>query len=317
MNRTFPMPPRSPFATHLSGSARETELRIRNIFQWKRLRPPVWLMALVGAIILLCGSLVSCQWQAQDMSLPADTQHHGARETHMEAPVLTGSGEGATDGSEVLSQPEADDPPMPDGSAQAPGETVFPAGTDAAQALKAVLEGSASFYLAGGWNTTSEPEWYMLDQLNTFLFFGSPLAAAPQSFAIADLDGDGAPEAVVLPDQHSGPMLSLHFHDGRVYGYYEVIRGMSDLKADGTFSFSNSSAAGGIGRRLFPADPAVQAPPSWDTQVIAAMEEDGRYYLNSREVSQQDYADACARQDAKEDARWYSFTPEDIAAALG
>ena len=27
--------PRSPFATALSGSAKETELRIRSIFQWK------------------------------------------------------------------------------------------------------------------------------------------------------------------------------------------------------------------------------------------------------------------------------------------
>lgn len=61
MNRIPSVPPRSPFATHLSGSARETELRIRNMFQWKKKRPPVWLMALTGTAILLCGSLVSCQ----------------------------------------------------------------------------------------------------------------------------------------------------------------------------------------------------------------------------------------------------------------
>ena len=59
MNRTSL--PISPFTTALSGSARETELRIRNMFQWKKKRPPVWLMALTGTAILLCGSLVSCQ----------------------------------------------------------------------------------------------------------------------------------------------------------------------------------------------------------------------------------------------------------------
>ena len=32
MNHIPPVPPRSPFATHLSGSAKETELRVRNIF---------------------------------------------------------------------------------------------------------------------------------------------------------------------------------------------------------------------------------------------------------------------------------------------
>ena len=53
--------PRSPFSTRLSGSAKETELRIRSIFQWKKKRPPVWLMALMAVVCLSCGSLVSCQ----------------------------------------------------------------------------------------------------------------------------------------------------------------------------------------------------------------------------------------------------------------
>ena len=36
MNSPVPTPPRSPLSTRLSGSARETELRIRSIFQWKK-----------------------------------------------------------------------------------------------------------------------------------------------------------------------------------------------------------------------------------------------------------------------------------------
>lgn len=61
MNRLSLVPPRSPFTTRLSGSARETELRIRSIFLWKKMRPPVLLMVLIGMLILLCGSLVSCR----------------------------------------------------------------------------------------------------------------------------------------------------------------------------------------------------------------------------------------------------------------
>ena len=53
--------PSSPFATRLSGSATETELRIRSIFQWKKQRPPLWAMILTGLVILSCGGLVSCQ----------------------------------------------------------------------------------------------------------------------------------------------------------------------------------------------------------------------------------------------------------------
>ena len=53
--------PRSPFATRLSGSARETEIRIRNIFQGPKKRPPVPMMLLTALVILSCGWLVSCQ----------------------------------------------------------------------------------------------------------------------------------------------------------------------------------------------------------------------------------------------------------------
>lgn len=50
--------PNSPFVTRLSGSAGETELRLRSIFQWKKRRPPV--IAFVAAFLVIagCGSLV-------------------------------------------------------------------------------------------------------------------------------------------------------------------------------------------------------------------------------------------------------------------
>lgn len=53
--------PHSPLTTRLSGSARETENRIRSIFQWQKKRPPLPILAISAALILLCGSLVSCQ----------------------------------------------------------------------------------------------------------------------------------------------------------------------------------------------------------------------------------------------------------------
>ena len=50
--------PNSPFATRLSGSAKETELRLRNIFQWKKKRPPVLLIVLAILVVSACGGLV-------------------------------------------------------------------------------------------------------------------------------------------------------------------------------------------------------------------------------------------------------------------
>lgn len=52
--------PNTPFSTRLSGSAKETELRIRNIFQWKKKRPPVVLLLLILVLLLgICGGLVA------------------------------------------------------------------------------------------------------------------------------------------------------------------------------------------------------------------------------------------------------------------
>ena len=52
--------PHSPFSTRLSGSAKETELRLRNIFQWKKKRPPVVLLVLTLVVLLSCFGLFSC-----------------------------------------------------------------------------------------------------------------------------------------------------------------------------------------------------------------------------------------------------------------
>ncbi|MCI9242302.1 MAG: hypothetical protein HFF43_02835 [Lawsonibacter sp.] len=53
--------PRTPFSTPLSGSARETEMRLKHIFSGPKKRPPALFLALVSAACLLCGNLVSCQ----------------------------------------------------------------------------------------------------------------------------------------------------------------------------------------------------------------------------------------------------------------
>lgn len=53
--------PRTPFSTPLSGSARETEIRLKNIFSGPKKRPPVPFLVLMFALCLLCGNLVSCR----------------------------------------------------------------------------------------------------------------------------------------------------------------------------------------------------------------------------------------------------------------
>lgn len=65
-----PVPPRSPFSTPFSKTARETGLRIRSLFQWKKKRPPLAILGLVCAGAVLSGSLVSCQTAVVDDQTP-------------------------------------------------------------------------------------------------------------------------------------------------------------------------------------------------------------------------------------------------------
>jgi hypothetical protein len=53
--------PRTPFSTRLSRSAKETEIRIRNIFSGPKKRPPLLFLVLMFSVCIFCGNLVSCQ----------------------------------------------------------------------------------------------------------------------------------------------------------------------------------------------------------------------------------------------------------------
>ena len=65
--------PRTPFSTPLSGSARVTEMRLRNIFSGPKKRPPMLFLALVFAVCIFCGNLVSCNVaETEKPSQPGD-----------------------------------------------------------------------------------------------------------------------------------------------------------------------------------------------------------------------------------------------------
>lgn len=68
-----PVPPHSPFTTPFSPTAQEMGLRLRSLFQWKKKRPPLAVLGLVFAGVVLSGSLVSCQTATVDDPPPLAT----------------------------------------------------------------------------------------------------------------------------------------------------------------------------------------------------------------------------------------------------
>ena len=80
--------PRTPFSTGLSGSARETEIRLRNIFSGPKKRPPLPFLILMFAIAIFCGNLVSCRQRPPEPSLVMETQYYDSYSNYVEIPVL-------------------------------------------------------------------------------------------------------------------------------------------------------------------------------------------------------------------------------------
>lgn len=80
--------PRTPFSTGLSGSAKETEIRLRNIFAGPKKRPPVLLMVLTVVLILLCGNLVAFRALPAEPTLVMETQYYDRNDNYIEIPAL-------------------------------------------------------------------------------------------------------------------------------------------------------------------------------------------------------------------------------------
>ena len=84
--------PRTPFSTPLSGSARETEIRIRNIMSGPKKRPPVLFLALVFSVCIFCGNLVSCQVKETEGAQPGGSSSQEVQGTPADLGVLPADG---------------------------------------------------------------------------------------------------------------------------------------------------------------------------------------------------------------------------------
>ena len=80
--------PRTPFSLPLSGSARETEIRLRNIFSGPKKRPPLPFLILMFAIAIFCGNLVSCQQRPAEPTLIMAEQYYDSYGNYLELPAL-------------------------------------------------------------------------------------------------------------------------------------------------------------------------------------------------------------------------------------
>lgn len=169
--------PETWFSTQLSKNAKDTEGRIRNIFEGQRRRPAVIVLALVAAVALLCGSVVAVRVK-KTMPTTEDRWEREKKET-------------AADRSAAPDEALATFRLTQEGSeAETPRE-----------ALLRALRGELAFPL-----DTSQTRSFSLGHEVTLPELtaedGDTMAQAAYTFL--DLDGDGTEEAVYQRSNYRG-----------------------------------------------------------------------------------------------------------------
>lgn len=151
--------PKTPFSTPLSGSAREVEARIRNIFQEQKKRPALIVMVLAVLLIALCGSLVAFQTQTGELKIAMQMQYYDQMGNYIEIPVLQSStGQLSPDAQAVNAELTALTQEYRDYLAQLQGDTLeyrqcllFPSTTDRYLNLVLSLGGSLDAASVRSW----------------------------------------------------------------------------------------------------------------------------------------------------------------------
>ncbi len=192
-----------------------------------------------------------------------------------------------------------------------PEPTDANAGNPESEAYKAVLMNNAAFF-----GVDNKKDLLFNDFLTNQELYGATFVAS--RFAVLDMDGDGVSEVVIELTVNDSPEFYevLHFADGKVYGYNVVFRGLEQLKADGTFYYSNGAADGGYGKLKF-------QPDAYDTEILAYTESSQTgddltiaYFVSNESVTEEAFQTFQTEQDGKSDAVWYEFTAEHIEAEL-
>lgn len=157
---------------------------------------------------------------------------------------------------------------------------------------------------------------YSINDLFSFFYgdsqeFNFPVMLG--KLAIIDLDRDGINELVIHPVNYPGVMDSIVYNTGylilrrqgdTVYGYNPNYRGFNQLKADGTFHWSNSAFNNGVGSTQFTEHGFEVKYVTWcDTD----SEHNPLFFVDGRKATGEEFEAAIAAQDAKPEPTWYVY----------
>ncbi len=273
-------------ATTMCEGKRELKERLESIMTYKSKSVVMVALSLVLALALAGCSVALGAANITDQ-IPDDVVS--------QSPAVTDTSSATTDPagskSDVKIQPLSNDPVL--------------------KAYQAVMNNEAEFY-----STDNQKNLYLNDFLNNNEIY--EVAFTVTQFAVLDMNGDGMSEVVLELSVADEPQFYevLHNIDGVVYGYLIVYRGLEELKSDGTFYFSSGAADGGWGKLVFESTAITTDISGYSESTQDANGLTISYFVNDEAVTAESFESFSNEQAGKEDAVWYEFTQENIAAQL-
>ena len=216
--------PRTPFSTPLSGSAKETEIRIRNIMSGPKRRPPVLFLALVFSVCIFCGNLVSCQ--VKETEVP-DTRA-GSSLADLPDPPEREPGMEVRESQVVLEDIDLDGDGLADTvTATTRFDPQSEAGTYNTLTVTAVLGSGAELEYHETW----EPGWYLINVIQA-----DRITSPDRDALVLELEAFGSTygaSKVQILELDSGELTQCYCNDDEVtiYGSYLTKREDSPLSA--------------------------------------------------------------------------------------
>jgi len=210
--------------------------------------------------------------------------------------------------SEAVTPPPAQPTPSP-----APTDAQPSQGTPGNK-FYAVLTGSEPFY------STDIDQNLTINELGRAVSSDSGITVKVLKFTCADLDGDGAPEAILWLQVNENDTYGFEVlrrqQNGQIDGYTLPYRSFMDLKTDGTFSFSSGAADSGYGSislsdKAYTINETTYSLSAYDSNNELTVS----YFVNGQTASEAEYLAAVEKQNGKESVSWYDFTTENIASS--
>jgi hypothetical protein len=181
------------------------------------------------------------------------------------------------------------------------------------ESYKKVLQNKENFY-----STDSKKDVSLNDFLANNGVYGVVFKLT--RFAVIDMDGDKIPEVVLeltVGDDNVQFFEVLHNSNSKVNGYLRVLRGLGQLKEDGSYMYSNSASDSGFAKLIFEKDGTLNenilahCEPSKDNDATKEL-----FYIQNKSVTDESYTAFVEEQNKKKDVTWYQFSQENIEKEL-